>query len=338
MRPTEDDLFAEEQAMPSMSFGDHLEELRARIILALIGLAVGVALTFIPPLNLGQLIFKQMQDPAQDALERFRTAEAAKRAKEADELRRETEPFVVTIVATDLAKAMRELDPGWESPAEADLAGRIVSLPMRFPVSSWITTVNQTTQKNRVIVALAPLEGFMIFFTVSLVAGLVIASPWVFYQAWAFVAAGLYRHERNYVLRFLPFSVGLFLSGVLLCFFLVLPITLQFLMEFNVWLGIEPSLRLSDWMSFATMMPLIFGIAFQTPLAMMLLERVGIFTAADYRSNRKYAIFGIVVAAAVITPTGDPFTLLILALPVIALFELGIVLVSRRQPAEAVAA
>ena len=98
-----------------------------------------------------------------------------------------------------------------------------------------------------------------IFFMVCLVTGLVIASPWVFYQAWAFVAAGLYRHERHYVTKFLPLSLGLFLAGVFLCFFGVLPITLSFLLEFNVWLGIEPTLRLSDWMSFATILPLVFG-------------------------------------------------------------------------------
>ena len=67
----------------------------------------------------------------------------------------------------------------------------------------------------------------------------------MFYQAWAFVGAGLYRHERHYVTKFLPISLGLFLLGVFLCFFGVLPITLSFLLEFNVWLGIEPTLRLA---------------------------------------------------------------------------------------------
>ena len=113
--------------------------------------------------------------------------------------------------------------------------------------------------------------------------GLVLSSPWVFYQLWAFVAAGLYRHERQYVKKFLPFSLGLFLGGVLLCFFGVLPLTLKFLLQFNVWLGIEPTLRISEWMSFATILPLVFGLAFQTPLVMLFLARIGIFTADDYR-------------------------------------------------------
>ncbi len=122
-----------------------------------------------------------------------------------------------------------------------------------------------------------------IFFMVCLVAGLVVASPWVFYQVWAFIAAGLYRHERHYVTKFLPMSLGLFLGGVFLCFFGVLPFMLRFLLEFNVWLGIEPTLRLVDWMSFATIFPLVFGLCFQTPLIMLFLERIGVFTVDDYR-------------------------------------------------------
>ncbi len=125
----------------------------------------------------------------------------------------------------------------------------------------------------------------MIFFTVCMVTGLVLASPWVFREVWAFVAAGLYRHEQHYVNKFLPFSVGLFLGGVFLCFFFVLPYTLQFLLDFNVWLGIEPTLRITDWISFATIMPLVFGVCFQTPLVMLVLTKLNILSAADFRAK-----------------------------------------------------
>ena len=135
---------------------------------------------------------------------------------------------------------------------------------------------------------------------ICMVSGLVMTSPWVFYQVWAFIAAGLYRHERHYVKKFLPFSLGLFLSGVFLCFFGVLPVTLGFLLQFNVWLGIEPTMRITDWMSFATILPLVFGVCFQTPLIMLFLERIGIFTADDFRSKRKIAILIMVVAAAIL--------------------------------------
>ena len=89
-------------------------------------------------------------------------------------------------------------------------------------------SVVQTVQS---LITLAPLETMTIYFMVCLVAGLVLASPWVFYQAWAFVAAGLYRHEQHYVTKFLPLSLGLFLAGVFGCFFGVLPITSSFLLN-----------------------------------------------------------------------------------------------------------
>ena len=171
-----------------------------------------------------------------------------------------------------------------------------------------------------------------IFFMVCVITGLVIASPWVFYQAWAFVAAGLYRHEQHYVKKFLPMSLGLFLTGVFLCFFGVLPITLSFLLEFNVWLGVEPTLRLADWMSFATMLPLVFGVCFQTPLIMLFVERIGALTADDFRAKRKVAILVMVIAGAVLTPGQDPFSMCLLAAPMIVLYEVGIILIGRQAP------
>ena len=130
-------------------------------------------------------------------------------------------------------------------------------MPFQFFAAGLIrASQSSVVQIDQSLVSLAPLETLTIFFMVALVSGLVLASPWVFYQAWAFVAAGLYRHERRYVTKFLPFSLGLFLAGVFLCFFFVLPITLTFLLQFNVYLGVAPTLRLSDWMSFATILPL----------------------------------------------------------------------------------
>ncbi len=182
-------------------------------------------------------------------------------------------------------------------------------------------------QIDQSLVSLAPLETLTIFFMVGLVSGLVVASPWVFYQGWAFVAAGLYRHERRYVKQYLPFSLGLFLSGVFLCFLFVLPVTLKFLLQFNVWLGVAPTLRLSEWMGFATILPLIFGVSFQTPLVMLFLERIGILTVEDFRSKRKIAILVITSPRHVLTPGQDPFSMLLLACPMILLYELGILLI-----------
>ncbi len=337
MRPSEKDLFAEEQAMPAMSFGEHIEELRVRLVLALIGLFIGVMITFVPvplpggPFYLGQWVLRKMQTPAQAALDRFYDEQAKRREEAAEKEKAKTAPFEVWLDLSDLARGLQTVMPEAQIPSPDTLKGKTVPVKMVYQQKDWIEGVHRYAEPKAALISLAPLESFMIFFMVCMVTGLVIASPWVFYQIWAFVAAGLYRHEQKYVLRFLPFSLGLFLGGVMLCFFLVLPFTLAFLLDFNVWLGIEPSLRITEWMSFATILPLIFGICFQTPLVMLLLERIGIFTVNDYRSKRKFAILIIVVAAAAITPTGDPVTMLVLAVPMYALYELGIRMIPARS-------
>jgi sec-independent protein translocase protein TatC len=228
-----------------------------------------------------------------------------------------------------------KLVPGLNLPEANSLKDKTLTFPIRYKESGIIKLVNEGMRPSNALVSLAPLETMTIFFMVCLVAGLVIASPWVFYQLWAFVAAGLYRHERHYVTKFLPFSLGLFLSGVFLCFFWVLPVTLEFLLEFNVWLGIEPTLRLADWMSFATILPLVFGVCFQTPLIMIFLALIGIFTVDDFRSKRRIAILIMVVAGAVLTPSQDTFSMLMLSVPMVMLYELGILMVARRNLASA---
>ncbi len=329
--PNDRDLFDEEKTMVAMSFGDHIEELRTRLILGLAGLMVGVLITFIPPLNLGKRVLDKMQQPAQGALKEF-YAERAKVRSEAAEKTRSLSPTVSAIIPAEIFfDQLREVAPKLDLPKYEELKGKTLKFAMNFEESGIISMVTGSVEPREALISLAPLEAMTIFFMVCLVTGLVVASPWVFYQAWAFVAAGLYRHERHYVTKFLPLSLGLFLSGVFLCFFGVLPITLSFLLEFNVWLGIEPTLRLSDWMSFATILPLVFGLCFQTPLIMVFLTLIGIFTAADYRAKRKFAILIIVIAGAVLTPGQDPFSQLMLAVPMIVLYELGIMLVSRNE-------
>jgi sec-independent protein translocase protein TatC len=328
--PTDQDLFSEEQSMATMSFGEHIEELRVRLILALLGLFAGVIVVFIPPLDIGWRVMKKMQEPAQVALDRFYRAEYDKKAKQAEDGKEVTPMQNAVLDAATFVAELKKIAPKLELPESDAVEGKKLNLPVQFFASNMIKMVEgSTVQIDQSLVSLAPLETITIFFMVCLVSGLVMASPWVFYQIWAFVAAGLYRHERGYVKKYLPFSLGLFLSGVFLCFLFVLPITLSFLLQFNVWLGVAPTLRLSEWMGFATILPLIFGLAFQTPLVMLFLERINVFTVADFRAKRKFAILVITIAAAVLTPGQDPFSMLLLAVPMILLYELGILLVGR---------
>jgi len=333
--PTDQDLFSEEQSMATMSFGEHIEELRVRLILALLGLFAGVIVVFIPPLDIGWRVMKKMEEPAKVALDEFYKEEYQKKADRAEQEKSKSPQVHAVLDAEIFVAELRKVAPKLELPDAETLKGSSLNLPFQFFDAGLIQAVQgATVQIDQSLVSLAPLETITIFFMVCLVSGLVLASPWVFYQIWAFVAAGLYRHERGYVQKYLPFSLGLFLAGVFLCFFFVLPITLHFLLQFNVWLGVAPTLRLSEWMGFATILPLIFGVAFQTPLVMLFLERINVFTVDDFRAKRKIAILVITVAAAVLTPGQDPFSMVLLAVPMILLYELGILLVGRTKGVE----
>jgi len=327
--PAEKDLFAEEKSMVTMSFGDHIEDLRYRLILGIMGLVVGLIITFIPPVFLGRAVMTKMEQPAQDALKRYYADDAQRRYEEAKRLKAQAPTVQIELAADELIGQIRALAPEARLPDPEALKDQSIRLTMRSSMDDQIILNSKTAVERTAVVTLAPLEGITILFMVCTITGLVITSPWVFYQIWAFVAAGLYRHERHYVLKFLPFSLALFLAGVFLCFFFVLPVTLGFLLELNVWLNIEPSLRLSEWMSFATLLPLVFGICFQTPLVMLFLERVGILTAQDFRSKRKYAILIIITAAAILTPGPDVFSQCMLAVPMVILYEVGILIIGK---------
>lgn len=324
--PTQQDLFIEERSMVAMSFGDHLEELRRHLILALLGLLVGIIVTVLPPLNLGRRVVRLMQAPAERTLVDFYAERAAEDAA-ASEAAGSYSAMPARITLDAFAKAVRQVFPDLSVQPPGDSSGRFVELPLEVKDAALIIAVAAHADRNDSLVALGPMEPAVIFFRACLAVGLVLASPWVFYQAWAFIAAGLYRHERAKVYRYLPYSLGLFLAGVLLCFFAVLPLTLRFLLEFNVWLGVKPMLRLSEWMGFATILPLVFGLCFQTPVVMLFLATIGVFTASDYRAKRRPAFLVVVVTAAVLTPGPDVSSMLLLSVPMVLLYELGILLV-----------
>lgn len=166
-------------------------------------------------------------------------------------------------------------------------------------------------------------ESFMIYLKAALVLGAVISSPWVFYQLWTFVAAGLYPHEKRYVHWYGTMSLGLFLAGALFAFFAVFDFVLNFLLTYNRDMGIDPDPRITEWLNFVIILPLAFGISFQLPIIMLFLERIGIFTMEQYLSKWRIAILVIFVISAILTPA-DPYTIFFMALPLVALYFLAI--------------
>lgn len=163
----------------------------------------------------------------------------------------------------------------------------------------------------------------MIWMKAALMTGLVLASPWVFYQIWVFVAAGLYPHEKHYVYLYLPISVALFLGGASLAFLFVFDPVLDFLFTFNQGMNADFDPRVGEWLGFVLILPLGFGISFQLPLVMLFLNRLGLASLEFYVQQWRIAVLVICVISMVLTPA-DPVSMLLMAVPLCLLYLLGI--------------
>jgi sec-independent protein translocase protein TatC len=168
-------------------------------------------------------------------------------------------------------------------------------------------------------------EAFMIWLKAAFICGFLIASPWVFYQVWSFIAAGLYSHEKKYVGVYLPLSLALFLGGAALAFFFVFEPVLDFLFSFNRAMNIHPDPRISEWMGFVLFLPIGFGVAFQLPLVMLMLHRVGIVSVEVYLAKWRVAVLVICIVSMLLTPA-DPISMLLMAVPLVVLYFFGILL------------
>lgn len=208
------------------------------------------------------------------------------------------------------------------SPATAPPAPATVTLRLRAPE---FAQFQATVEQARRPVTLTVQEAFLTYLKVSLIAGVLLSSPWIFYQLWLFVAAGLYPHEKKFVYIYGVLSLVLFLVGAVFCFYGVFPFVLRFLLGFNATLEIHPQIRLSEWISFAVLLPVMFGISFQLPLVMLFLERISIFEVSHYREQRRMAVLVIAVISMLLTPA-DPMSMLMMMLPLVFLYELGIML------------
>jgi sec-independent protein translocase protein TatC len=181
-----------------------------------------------------------------------------------------------------------------------------------------------------------PTEGFITWLKLALVCALIVASPLMARELWRFISAGLYPHERKWIEIFGPMSYLLFLGGVAFLSFLVMPTALKFLLNFGM-LDKLPGLdtggpvmqqvpQLAPYISLYVTMSLLMGLVFQLPLFMSFFMATGILKPAFFRKYRRHFIVGAVIVLAVVSPTGDAPTLILISLPVILLFEGGIIL------------
>jgi sec-independent protein translocase protein TatC len=179
---------------------------------------------------------------------------------------------------------------------------------------------------------LSPTEGIETYFRVALVSGAIISMPWILYQLWKFISPGLHDHERRYVYVFVPSATILFLLGVAFAWFILLPSAISFLSTFL------PTVFSAEWTSqeyigFATTFLLWMGVAFELPLIVYFLARFGILSGTSLRVHWRFAIVGIAIIAAAVTPSIDPVTMLLTMLPLILLYllSIGLAILGQRQ-------
>jgi sec-independent protein translocase protein TatC len=266
-----------------MSFGDHLDELRRRILRALLGVVVAAIVCLV----FGDRVLQFVERPIQEVVSRY--------------------------------------------------GGALVVLKVQ--------------------------ESFLTYVKLALIVGLFLASPWVAWQLWSFVGEGLYPNEKKYIHLFAPATFLLFITGVLFCYFIVLPWGLDFLIGFGVDeveapadpreetagtegtaepeesaepetpRGARPSISRGEYLSFFLTISILMGLVFQLPLLMLFLDTVGLVKRRTFARYRRHFLVGAFVVAAMLTPP-DPVTQVSVALPIIVLFEGGLLLcrfVSRKD-------
>jgi sec-independent protein translocase protein TatC len=172
-------------------------------------------------------------------------------------------------------------------------------------------------------------EQFTIHMKVALTVGLLVASPYILYLLFHFVSPALYENEKRYSVRITLSAYLMFIVGVALNYFLVFPLTVRFLGTYSVSADIENMLTLSSYVDSMLMMSLWFGIIFELPVVCWLLGKFGLLKAEWMTRYRRHAIVAILIIAAIITPTGDIFTLMVVSLPIYILYEASAILVRR---------
>lgn len=174
------------------------------------------------------------------------------------------------------------------------------------------------------LVFIAPAEAFITSIKIAIFGGLYISSPFVLYQVWKFISSGLGIREKRNVLLFSIFSFVLFVLGSCLGYFIIVPIGLKFLMAFGTE-DLTPMISVGKYISFVTSLSFAFGLVFQLPLIVLFLTKIGVVTPEFLSSRRKYAIVIIFIVAAIFTPP-DIVTQCLMAIPLLALYEISIFL------------
>ena len=343
-----DDLFDNS----TMTFGEHLEELRHSLVRAVMWLAGGLLIG----LFFADGVVRFVQTPLENAIQQFNADRDLYQLgyDPKDEANLPLHQFLATnalvweiiydvpdeyqsltmdsIVPSQSTQNVDSAEEGAAGGSDLDAAVpatvepvEMANLLKSLPDPSMLKPKVQLRQNKTGLSSLKMEEPFMIWVKAGLIVGAIFASPMIFYHLWSFIAAGLHSHERKYVYIYLPVSVTLFVSGVVLAFFLVLHYVLAFLLAFNGSMDVAIEPRLSYYVNFVLLLPLGFGIAFQLPIVMLFLQRIGLFETQAYVESWKVAVLVIFFVSMILTPA-DVTSMVALAVPLVFLYALGILM------------
>ena len=214
---------------------------------------------------------------------------------------------------------LRELRSRLIKSVAALLVGTGIAAGLTFPILEFL----KKPADGVTLVYIDPTELITTYFKVAMLGGLIIAMPVILYQMAMFVSPGLTGKERRLLLAALPAIFISFIAGLVFTWFVLLPPSLGFLLNFGSDIA-EPQIRISRYINLIIMLSFWVGISFQTPLVMLVLARLGIVSPRTFARRRKLAVLGAFVAGAVFTPTFDPVNQTLLASPIIVLYEVGI--------------
>ncbi|WP_145420449.1 twin-arginine translocase subunit TatC [Planctomycetes bacterium K23_9] len=332
-----DDLFDNS----SMTFGEHLEELRACLVKAIIWLGIGLAFGLL----FANKVVQFVSDPLKVAIQEFNADKdlaALGYTDKNDPDYQRMKPFlknnalkwqiIYDIPDEYQTLTIESLEQASDQDGETDEAAGVVvkshemaDLLSKLPDPAALKPKLQLVENKQGLSSFKMEEGFMIWIKAGLVLGALFASPMIFFHLWNFVAAGLHMHERKYVYIYLPVSVTLFVAGVVLAFFVVLQFVLKFLLDFNGGMDVTIEPRLTYYINFVLLLPLGFGFAFQLPLVMLFLQRIGLIETESYIDSWKVAVLVIFVLSMLLTPADVP-SMIALAIPLMLLYFLGILM------------
>jgi sec-independent protein translocase protein TatC len=207
------------------------------------------------------------------------------------------------------------------------LGGMLVVGGFVEQIFEWLMQpVREALPEGLKLVFLNPVEPLMVYLKVAMYGGVFVAMPWVLFQLWLFVAPGLYKREKRVVIPFLTFGTLLFFTGAAFCRYVVMPPAFPAMLGIANADTLSPMLSMSATLGIVLAMLLGFGVVFEVPVVLAFLSMIGVVSAAGLSKFRRVAIIVNVVAAAIITPTGDPINLALMAVPMIVFYEVGIIL------------